>query len=59
MPFLFIAYDSSSNAIAYSSPTDTANQVYAFTTNCTLPCRTCTTNLTSCLSCYSSIPTIP
>jgi hypothetical protein len=41
-------YDASNNDI------DSASTNYKYSVPCTLPCRSCTTTLTSCLSCYTS-----
>lgn len=56
-PFLFTAFNSNGNVIAFSTPTQTA-KVYAFSLACTLPCRTCSSP-TVCIDCYTTITWIP
>lgn len=47
-PFSIRSYDSLDNDI------DSSSANYQYGVPCTLPCRTCTATLTSCLSCYTS-----
>ena len=57
-PFLFILH-STAQVIGYSEPSTPSTHTYAFSLQCTLPCRTCSGTTTSCTSCYSGLDWLP